>query len=73
MEDVGIFYGYLVYFMAIWYILRVFGTFPPPFCYVEPRKICQPWISMSTIESSPFKIGSSDFQLFVFLKRKPNL
>jgi hypothetical protein len=25
MEDVGIFYGHLVYFMAIWYILWPFG------------------------------------------------
>jgi hypothetical protein len=27
MEDVGIFYGRLVYFMAIWYILWPFGIF----------------------------------------------
>jgi hypothetical protein len=27
MENVGIFYGHLVYFMVIWYILRPFGTF----------------------------------------------
>jgi hypothetical protein len=27
MEDVGIFYGHLVYFTAIWYILRPFGVF----------------------------------------------
>jgi hypothetical protein len=25
MEDVGIFYGHLVYFMAIWYIFPCFG------------------------------------------------
>jgi hypothetical protein len=25
MEDVGIFYGHSVYFMAIWHILRLFG------------------------------------------------
>jgi hypothetical protein len=25
MEDIGIFYGHLVYFEAIWYILRQFG------------------------------------------------
>jgi hypothetical protein len=27
MEDVGILYGPLVYFMAIWHILRFFGMF----------------------------------------------
>jgi hypothetical protein len=27
MEDVGIFYGYLVYFMAIWYSLWPSGIF----------------------------------------------
>jgi hypothetical protein len=26
MEDVGIFYGYLLYFMAIWYISGSFGV-----------------------------------------------
>jgi hypothetical protein len=40
----GIFYGYLVYCMAIWYILWQFGIFcghlvyPPQFWYVVPRK-----------------------------------
>jgi hypothetical protein len=27
MEDVGVFYGHLVYFTAIWSILRPFGLF----------------------------------------------
>jgi hypothetical protein len=27
MEDVGIFYGHLVYIVAIWYILWPFGTY----------------------------------------------
>jgi hypothetical protein len=26
MDDVGLFYGVLVYFMAMWYILRPIGT-----------------------------------------------
>jgi hypothetical protein len=26
-EDVGLFHGYLVYFVSIWYILRLFGIF----------------------------------------------
>jgi hypothetical protein len=27
MEDVGIFYGHIVYFTTKWYILWAFGTF----------------------------------------------
>jgi hypothetical protein len=27
VEDVGIFYGHLVYFTAIWYTLWIFGIF----------------------------------------------
>jgi hypothetical protein len=50
MEDVGIFYSYLVYFTTIWSILWPFGihmlllfdTFFP-FWYAVPRKIWQPW------------------------------
>jgi hypothetical protein len=48
MEIVGIFYGHMVYFMAIGNILWPFGTFHgqlvyfPPFWYVAPRKIWQP-------------------------------
>jgi hypothetical protein len=50
VEDVGIFYWHLYYFMAIWYILWPFGIFCgnlvyfPPFWYFGPRKIWQPWI-----------------------------
>jgi hypothetical protein len=48
-DDVGIFYGHLVYFAAIWYTLCTFGIFSgywvyfPPFWYIVPRKIWQPW------------------------------
>jgi hypothetical protein len=49
MGDVGIFYGHLVYFMAIWYILVYFTAiwyiswhFGTLFL-VAPRKILQPW------------------------------
>jgi hypothetical protein len=44
MEDVGIFYGRLFYFTAIWYILWSFGIFYvffvyfPPFWYVRYSK-----------------------------------
>jgi hypothetical protein len=41
MEDVGIFYGHLVYFVVILYILWLFGIFLP-FWYVVPRKVWQP-------------------------------
>jgi hypothetical protein len=40
----GIFYGHLVYFVAIWCILLLFGIFFP-FWYVVPRKIWQPWLA----------------------------
>jgi hypothetical protein len=41
MEDLGIFYGRLAYYMAIWYISPRFGTFYL-FWYVVQRKIWQP-------------------------------
>jgi hypothetical protein len=54
MDDVGILYGHLDYFAAIWYILWYFGIFYgnlvyfmvilvcfSRFCYVVPRKIWQ--------------------------------
>jgi hypothetical protein len=40
--DIGKLYGHLVNFVAIWYILWLFGTFFP-FWYVVPTKIWQPW------------------------------
>jgi hypothetical protein len=49
MENVGIFYGHLVYFAGIWQILLPFGkvcchlVYFFPFWYVLPRKIWQPW------------------------------
>jgi hypothetical protein len=49
MENVGIFYVNLVYFTAIGNIFWTFGIFCdnlvyfPPFWYVVPRKIWQPW------------------------------
>jgi hypothetical protein len=42
MKDVGIFCGQLVYFVAIWYILWLFGIFSQ-FWYDVHRKIWQPW------------------------------
>jgi hypothetical protein len=48
MEDVGIFYGQLVHFMAFCYILWTFGlvhgnlVYFFPFWYFVPRKIWQP-------------------------------
>jgi hypothetical protein len=49
MEDVGVFYGHLVYLTAIWYTLWTCGIFCgnlvyfSPFWYVVLRKIWQPW------------------------------
>jgi hypothetical protein len=48
MEDVGMFYGHLVYFTLIWSILWSFGiclgylVYFSTFWYVVPRKIWQP-------------------------------
>jgi hypothetical protein len=47
IEYVGIFYGHLVYFTTLWYILWPFGIFYghlvyiSPLWYVLPRKIWQ--------------------------------
>jgi hypothetical protein len=38
MEDVGLFYGHLVYFTGIWSILRAFGLFYGKFVYAMPIK-----------------------------------
>jgi hypothetical protein len=38
----GPFYGYLLHFVAIWYILFILVHFSP-FWYVVPRNIWQPW------------------------------
>jgi hypothetical protein len=49
MEDVCIFLGHLVYFTAFRVTSWTFGKFCgnlayfPPFWYVVPRKIWQPW------------------------------
>jgi hypothetical protein len=37
MEDVGIFYGHLVYFTVIWYILRSFGLFLAAIWFIFSR------------------------------------
>jgi hypothetical protein len=61
MEDVGLFYGRMVYSMAIWYIMRPLDIpmyykygyliyFPPLWCVV-PRKIWQP-----SFGSIPFSV-----------------
>jgi hypothetical protein len=47
MENVGVFYGRLVYFVVIWSILWSFGIFDQ-FWYVVPRKIWQPRQCYST-------------------------
>jgi hypothetical protein len=43
----GIFYGHLVHFTAIWYILWSFSIFST-FWYVVPRKIWQPCFASRT-------------------------
>jgi hypothetical protein len=42
MENVGIFYGHLVYFWPLRKIVVIWYTFSP-FWYIVSRKIWQPW------------------------------
>jgi hypothetical protein len=48
MENVGIIYGHLEYFTAIWYILWLFGNvvaiwvYFSPFWYIMSRQLWQP-------------------------------
>jgi hypothetical protein len=48
MENIGLFYGHMVYFIAIWYIFWPFAilygylVYISPFWYVVPQKIWQP-------------------------------
>jgi hypothetical protein len=57
VKDAGKFYGHLVYFTAIWYILWPSGilyghlVYFFPFWYVEPRKIWQPCCWSQTFEN----------------------
>jgi hypothetical protein len=47
----GIFYGHLVYFVVIWYILTRFGML-----YQEPRIIWQPCLALILCASSIYAI-----------------
>jgi hypothetical protein len=62
IENVGIFYGHLQYFTAIWNILWPLGNvmngnlvYFSPFWYIVSRKIRQPWFSGKVY---PVKISS---------------
>jgi ABC-type spermidine/putrescine transport system permease subunit II len=58
IENLGIFYGLLVYFTAIGNILWPFGIFCGhlvyffPFWYFVPRKIWQPWLGKKIVPRS---------------------
>jgi hypothetical protein len=72
MEYAGVSYGKLVYFIAIWYILRQFGKCYGyllcfvPFWYVVKRKIWQP--CFNCISKLPFsyalKTIKKTFEIF---------
>jgi hypothetical protein len=48
MEDVGVFYGQLVYFMSIWYIFWSFGMlFPVLVCYSKKNLATLHWSTIS--------------------------
>jgi hypothetical protein len=68
MEDVGIFYGPLVYFTAIWCFRWTFGIFRgnlvyfPPFWYVVTRKSWQPRVGGKLMPRSlPKQLGGHCF------------
>jgi hypothetical protein len=48
IENIGIFYGRLVYFSGIGHILRLLDMFYFSFWYVVQRKIWQPWMQFRT-------------------------
>jgi hypothetical protein len=55
MEQAGLLYGHLIYFMDIGYLLLSFGTFCAHlvpflrFWYHVPRKIWQPWTVVANV------------------------
>jgi hypothetical protein len=51
MEDVGILYGHLVYFTAIWYILCTFGLFYSHLVYFFPVLVCCTKKNLATLTS----------------------
>jgi hypothetical protein len=52
MDVVGIFYGNLVYFMAIWYILWSFGIFSPVLvCCTKEHLATLFWLQRLTTEN----------------------
>jgi hypothetical protein len=48
MEDVGVLYGHLIYFSAIWYIFRPFGIIYV-FCIIIPVLVCCPKKNLATL------------------------
>jgi hypothetical protein len=57
----GMFYGHLVYFMAIWYMYLISGNLEyfPPFWYIVPRKLWQPRVSAPLFHRSPYLCHST--------------
>jgi hypothetical protein len=55
MEDVGIFYGYLVYFKAIWYIVLPIGILCGRWVYL----VCCIKINLVALPNRKSKINSN--------------
>jgi hypothetical protein len=49
MEDDGIFYGHMVNFVAIWYILWLFGLFCGHFGIFSPVLVCCSTKNLATL------------------------
>jgi hypothetical protein len=61
MENVGILYGHLVYFVAIGNVVVIWYNFSPLW-YIVSRKIWQPWFVLMCLEILFFAVAlESDF------------
>jgi hypothetical protein len=56
------FYGYLVYYVAVWYIILL-GIFFP-FWYVVPRKIWRPWWCCGDSLGSSISVGFHEVRMY---------
>jgi hypothetical protein len=76
MKNVGMFYGHLVYFAAIWSILRPFGllyghlVYILPFWYIVPKKSGNLGVHSKIIKVQVFfflaRIVSRDCNIYLF-------
>jgi hypothetical protein len=66
MEDVGIFYGHLVYFTAIWYILRIFWYILWLFGIFLANLVCLPKKNLATLQRTQLQSPKTLFSGSIF-------